>query len=134
MSLGKQDGRRIQRVEKEVHQMVANFVLMKMRDELSPFVTVTRVMMPGDLKTAKVYVSAQGDAGEIEHVLETLQSRAFEMQRYLNETLSLRFCPKLKFFHDDVFDDLLKVDELLHHLKPNAALDSSPSMEHTKDS
>ena len=125
------DGRRVARMEKEVHQSVANYLISNFRCSYSSIITVTRVMMPADLRTAKVYVSIllpDGPEGtpartELEYnetigsIIEELQDRAPDFQHYLAHQLKSRFCPKLKFFEDETTEHVLKVERILRDLK-----------------
>ncbi len=113
----KNDRRRAERVEREVLQTIAGFLINGLRAELPGIVTVSRVMMPGDLRTAKVYVSSLDGEKATEEAADILQQRAFEIQRHINEKLSLRFCPKLKFFPDESTAHVLKVESILKEIK-----------------
>lgn len=120
------DGRRVARVENEVQRVIAQYLIAHLNEELPGLITVSRVRMPADLRTAKVYVSAlfTEEDGDLEHqeklmeeILETLQDRASEIQSAINKHLRMRYCPKLTFFKDDVTDHVLKIEGLIHELK-----------------
>lgn len=111
------DGRRVQRVEQEIQKTVAQFLISGFRFPLPGLVTVARVMMPGDLRTAKVYVSVLGSDEDRESALETLQERAYEIQDYIGRQLRMRFCPKLTFYADDTTEHVLKIDRILYELE-----------------
>lgn len=114
------DGRRIARVEKEVQESVARYLVSDLRGELPGLVTVSRVHMPGDLRTAKIYVSVIAPGADEDRirdeVVDFLQDRAFEIQDFLNAELGLRFCPKLTFYPDESTVKVLKVEKILHDL------------------
>lgn len=111
------DNRRVSRVEQEVQKTVAQFLISGFRYPLPGLVTIARVMMPGDLRTAKVYVSVLGSDQDREKALETLQERAFEVQNYIGKELRMRFCPKLTFELDQTTEHVLKIDRILHELE-----------------
>ena len=111
------DQRRVQRVEKEVQQIIAKYLISGFRMPLKGLVTVARVMMPGDLRTAKVYISVLGADEEQEEVIETLNERAFEVQEYIGRELKMRYCPKLKFFADHTTEQVLKIEKILHEIE-----------------
>lgn len=113
------DGRRIQRVEQEVQKTVAQYLIKGFRERLPGLVTVARVMMPADLRTAKVYVSILGDEKQREDALEILQEQAFDVQNFIGKELRMRYCPKLTFFLDDTTEKILKIDRILKDLEPN---------------
>ena len=112
------DGRRVQRVEREVQEIVSRFLMGTFKGDLPGIVTVTQVRMPPDLKAAKVYVSVLNTTVQADHeaAAEVLQERAYEMQKYLAANLSLRFTPKLQFLPDLSLEKVLKIDRILHDL------------------
>ena len=120
------DGRRVARMEKEVQQTVASYLISSFRSEYPGLVTVTSVRMPGDLRTAKVYVSilfphdseARRDEGKLaKAVLAELQRHSPDIQSYIGSQLKTRYCPKLTFFHDESTEHVLKVERILHDLE-----------------
>ena len=125
----KGDGRRVQRVELEVQKTVAQFLLSGLRVRLPGLVTVSRVLMPADLRTAKVYISVLGSDEEREAALEKLQEQAFEIQRYIGQELRMRYCPKLTFYRDDTTEHVLKIDRILHELEENKKQQDGSSSE-----
>lgn len=110
-------GRRIARVEREVQQTIAQFLISGFKIPLPGLVTVARVKMPADLRTAKVYISVLGNPEDQDEVVELLQQRAFEVQNYLGKELKMRYCPKLQFFPDTNTDQILRVERILRELE-----------------
>ncbi len=111
------DGRRVQRMERELQQTIATYLVSGFKTPLPGLVTVARVQMPGDLRTAKVYISILGADDSREDVLERLKERAFEIQDYLGRHLQSRFCPKLSFYLDDATENVLKIERILYDLE-----------------
>lgn len=109
----KADGRRVARVEKELQHVIAQYLISRFKEPLPGLVTVASVRMPGDLRTARVYVSVLGEPESLERVLEILKERAFEIQRYIGAELKMRYCPKLTFERDHTTDQVLKVEKIL---------------------
>ncbi|MBK7961655.1 MAG: 30S ribosome-binding factor RbfA [Bdellovibrionales bacterium] len=107
----KVDGRRVARVEKELQHVIAQYLISGFKEPLPGLVTVASVRMPGDLRTARVYVSVLGEPESLERVLEILQERAFEIQRYIGAELKMRYCPKLTFERDHTTEQVLKVEK-----------------------
>lgn len=124
------DGRRVQRMERELQQSIATYLVSGFKTPLPGLVTVARVQMPGDLRTAKVYVSILGAEDARDEVLERLKDRAFEIQDYLGRNLKSRFCPKLSFYLDDATENVLKIERILYNLEAerSAQAKTSPSL------
>lgn len=78
-------------------------------------VTVTSVEVTGDLRFAKVYVSAlSGDPGEVE---KGLQSAAGYLRGQMAEKLNLRMTPELKFFLDESAQKGARIATILKNLE-----------------
>lgn len=119
---GKSDNRRVQKVEHEVQRVVASYIVQHLQGELPGMITVSRVKMPADLRTAKVYVSVLSPDGTSQATdnkiaLETLKDHSAEIQRVLADKMAMRFCPRLSFYRDDSTEQVMKVDQLLRHLQ-----------------
>jgi len=118
--MAKTDGRRVNRVEREVQGAIAQYLIRGFKSPLPGIVTVAKVIMPADLRTAKVYVSAIGLSEEsitrkqqMAETLDLLRERSFEIQKFLGAELKMRYCPKLSFYEDDTTEQVMKVDRLL---------------------
>lgn len=111
------DGRRVARVEREIQQTVAQFLISGFKLPLPGLVTVSRVLMPGDLRTAKVYISVLGEPKDMDKAVEILQERSFEIQRFIGAELKMRYCPKLTFLPDHNTEQVLKVERILQTLE-----------------
>lgn len=114
----KSDGRRVPRVEREVQQCIAQYLLRGYRGRLPGLVTVSRVLMPADLRTARVYVSVLSDNPEHQdEVLELLQDATADIQYHLGRELKMRYCPKIKFFADETTEKVLKIESILKEIE-----------------
>ncbi len=105
--------RRVQRFEKEVRQLSAEYVMMGLKVHLAGLPTVTRVQVSPDLRNAKVYVHFMGAEGHEDEDLEGLQSEAYRLQKHIHTKLRSRFCPKIKFYIDKSYDQVLKIEKIL---------------------
>ncbi len=134
----KGDGRRVGRVEQEVQKTVALYLIQGFRQPLPGLVTVSRVIMPADLRNAKVYISILGSEEERRKTLDVLNERAFEVQNYIGQQLRMRYCPKVHFYNDDMTEHVLKIERIIHELnleKKDVQADNieSPSEDESSD-
>jgi ribosome-binding factor A len=111
------DGRRVQRMERELQETIASYLVSGFKSPLPGLVTVARVQMPADLRTAKVYISILGTEEDRQSVFASLKERSFEIQSFLGRELRSRYCPKLSFFLDDTTENVLKVERILYDLE-----------------
>lgn len=133
------DGRRVQKVEKEVQSVVGMYLIHGFSQPLGAFANVTRTIMSGDLRNAKVYISVlpkykkeeesevevdqiHADSEELtdlEEIVDLLNEYAFEFQDKISSELKLRYVPKLKFYADESTDRMIQVDKALSELEKN---------------
>lgn len=113
----KPDGIRIARAEREVQGHVAQFLASAYKGELPGFVSVVRVTMPPDLRSARVSVSfLQVTPEEEKEGVLLLQRRAPEIQRLIADRMPMRHCPRLTFEIDRSTQQVLKIEGILRDL------------------
>jgi len=110
------DGRRVQRIEKELQQLVANYLQRGFKGRLQGLVSVSRVESNTKLRTAKVYVSIMGSDDQRESSIETLNEYIRDVQQHLNKNLHMKFPPRISFQLDSGLERLLKVESLLREI------------------
>ncbi len=134
-SSSKIDGRRISRLEQEIQAIVSLYIIQNLQAELPGLMTIGRVHVPGDLRTANVYVSLLNihvedaepkkeklsEAKQLDKALKTLQYWAKEMQDAINKKLELKYIPKLTFLADQSTEKILKIEKILAHMSPPLA-------------
>lgn len=108
------DGRRVPRVEKEIREIVAVYLIRHFANDL---LSVSQVRVTKDLKGATVYISSLKYSPTPQNILEDLQAAAKDIQIEINKRLRMKFCPRLKFYNDDGGDRGEKIDELLSQIK-----------------
>lgn len=110
-------GRRVQRAEREVRNLVAEFLLSQLRESLPGIVTVSRVVMPTDLRSAKVYISILAGSdqavGTPKEQQEQLNFLTPEIQEYVARNLRMKFTPRLKILVDDSFAQQERITRIL---------------------
>lgn len=119
------DGRRVAKAEKEVQHLVAQFLINGFKRSLPGLVTVTRVSMPGDLRSARVFVSIFAEKSDQKKAVDILQRNAGEVQGYIGKNLPMRYCPVLKFILDEGTEHMSKMDRLLKELEEDRKLKAS---------
>lgn len=107
------DGRRKARVEKEVQQIISQYLIRHLQSELPGLVTVSRVQMPADFRTAKVFVSCFSEGASEKEIIETLKHWIRDIQDEINRSLQMRYCPKITFYIDETTENILKIEKIL---------------------
>ena len=93
---------RIGRINDEIQKELSAQLrtLKDPRVSATGMVSITRVDTTGDLRYARVYVSAL-DKSQEKEVLKGLKSAAGFLRRELGRALQLRYTPELQFIPDD---------------------------------
>ena len=111
--------RRLQRVEKEVRQIVSEHIISGLKMPLNGMVSVSRVSVSPDLKSARVFITELLDNDEIDQDIDTLNDSRFSFQKEISSRLRMKFCPKLRFVADPGYSNMLKVNQVLNDLNKN---------------
>ncbi len=110
------DGRRKERVEKEVQQIISTYMITQLQNELGGLVTVTRVMMPADFRAAKVFVTFFSVSHEKIDLIKELQKWTKDIQNEINNKLQMRYCPKITFYKDESTETILKIEKIISEI------------------
>lgn len=107
--------RRSDRVGNLIRNVLGELLLTKLSDpRIEPARTsITRVEVPEDLLTAKVYVSVLGTEGEQSRTLHALRHAAGHIQELMTRQISLRHTPNLEFVLDTQFKKALQTFALI---------------------
>lgn len=107
--------RRVERLGQEIREEVAG-ILTRLKDPRIGFVTITRVTLTPDLRTAQVYVGVLGDEAEKRKTLVGLQQSAGFVRRELGRRLSVRHTPELTFRYDAGLEATDRVAKILQEI------------------
>ena len=147
-SAQKNSGHRLERVEKEIRDVVGTYLIGGFRSDLPGLVSLTRVRLSADMKIANFNftVLLTQDENEAPDVFEkrlVLARREFEkelnasardFQDEIAHRLKMRFTPRVRFHYDDGFESALKVEQILRDMSVNAGRgDDLPKTQFTGD-
>jgi ribosome-binding factor A len=117
--------RRTERLGEEVREEVAQLIAGELKDPRIGFVTVTRVEVSPDLRTARIYVGVLGTEKKRQASLAGLRQAAGFLRRALGQSLRLRYTPELVFIYDEGLEASDRVAQLLAEIRrPVGAGDS----------
>jgi ribosome-binding factor A len=105
--------RRTARLAEEIREEVARIVGSELKDPRIGFVTVTRVDLTADLRTARVHVGVLGSPADRETTLTGLQQAAGFVRRELGRRIRVRHTPEIMFRYDEGLDATDRVARLL---------------------
>ncbi len=120
--------RRTERLAEEIREEVALLIAGELKDPRIGFVTVTRVEVTPDLRTARIYVGVLGTEKQRTTSLAGLRQGAGFLRRALGRTLRLRHTPELVFQYDEGLEASDRVAKLLAEIgsSPTAAPAENP--------
>lgn len=105
--------RRLERVNEAVRQVVANAILLEMKDPRVQGVTVLRAEVTGDLRHAKIFVSLMGDAKQQKLTLHGLDHARGFLQSKVATCLQTRWTPAIRFVADESVKKSIAIARLL---------------------
>src|SRR5580692_10252849 len=110
--------RRTAKVAEAVREQVSTTILVGLKDPRVKNVTVTRVEVSPDLRSAKVYVSVMGDEKMQKLTLRGLESARGFLQAKLAERVQIRYTPVLHFQLDQGIKRSIEASRLLREVLP----------------
>jgi ribosome-binding factor A len=90
-------------------------------------ITVNDLDVAGDLKSAVVFISILGNAGQQKHGLEVLEQNRIRLQGLIAKAVVLKFTPTLKFIVDDSIVRGNRVLQILDELEKASPSESGPT-------
>ena len=110
--------RRQKKVASLIKEELSHLLIEGIQDSTSGLITITRVEMTPDLKTAHVYLSIFGSE-ERETILELLRRKTGYLRKSIASKVKLKYNPMLFFSCDPGLEYETKIDKLIDHIKKN---------------
>ncbi len=110
--------RRQKRVASLIKEEVSRLFIEEIQSSFSSLITVTRVEMTADLKTAHVYLSIYGPDQE-ETILELLDKKKGFLRKSIASKVKLKYNPMFIFSRDISNEYQSRIDQLLDEIKKN---------------
>jgi ribosome-binding factor A len=123
--------RRTLKAAEAIREVVSTAILLEIRDPRVRDVTVTKVDVAPDMKSAKVYVSIMGDERKQRLSLLGLQNSAGFLQKAIADNIDSRYTPRLTFETDEGVKKSLEVLRLLKEVLPPEEASSAGAGETT---
>ncbi len=109
---------RIPQVNEVVRQNLNNLILTELEFPKNSLVTITRVETSKDLRHAKVWVSIIPTI-YTKKLLDKLTNNISHLQHLLNQKLSMKPLPRLRFVVDDTEQKAAGIEEILDRIQEN---------------
>ncbi len=122
---------RQERVNSLLQEEISRILVRELQDEILSLVTITGVQVSPDLHQARVYASVLGDDEQVHEAMKVLLKRRKEIQRYLAESVELRYLPRLSFIADRTALGAQRIEVLLSKIAEEPPLPPLPEEEAT---
>ena len=113
---------RSDRVCGQIHKVLSDVLLKRIKDPRLKSATITDVKMSRDLRIARIYFTTTGNKKSVEEAIEGFKSAIGYVKRTLAGQLGLRYMPELRFFYDESFDYGSHIDKILKDVKADDGL------------
>ena len=109
-------GRRGFRVAEKIQAIIAR-ELLRVSEPRYSMVTVSRVEITPDLKSAKIYWMIHGNEKKREDAAEAFEEQKGQFRRVVASELGTRMAPEIRFFYDDSFDVADRMEALFAKIR-----------------
>jgi ribosome-binding factor A len=92
-------------------------------------ITVNDIDVGGDLKSAVVFITILGNAGQQRQGLQVLEQNRIRIQGLVAKSVVLKYTPTLKFIVDDSIVRGNRVLQILDELEKTSPLEGGPTEE-----
>jgi ribosome-binding factor A len=103
----------MERIDHELQRELARLISTELKDPRLGFVTVTRVEITSDLRTAKVYVSIIGDRHVAVQSMMALEGAKGFLRGEVGRKVVLRHTPELTFVEDRTTEKAIELSKVL---------------------
>jgi ribosome-binding factor A len=111
---------RHERVEEAIKKEVSTIIHDELKDPRIGFVTITRVELTKDLRSAKIFYSVLGKEESHKKTKLALDSALGYIRSLVAQRINMRFATELMFKEDRSTEYSVKIEEILNKLKePN---------------
>jgi ribosome-binding factor A len=107
--------RRQEKMARVIREVVSDAIANHLSDpRITGFVSITRVEVMADLRSADVYLSIfASDVSAKDRTFAAITHARTRIQSFLAEALDSKFCPVLRFHEDEQFRKTLEVMKLI---------------------
>lgn len=104
---------RMKKVTETMKQEIGRILAYDMNDPRIGFVTVTRVEVAADIRSARVYISVLGDEKSRKGTLAGVKHAKGYIQRETASRLRTKYTPTLSFFIDDGVTEGVRISNII---------------------
>ena len=111
-------GYKVGRNSEDIRRELADIMRSLKDPRITGLLSIVRVELSGDMSHAKVYVSSMDGYDAAQEAVKGLQHASGFIRREINNRLSLRTSPDLKFIADNSIEHGAEISSMLKKLLP----------------
>jgi ribosome-binding factor A len=120
------EGKRSEKVADLIQREISQMLRRTIKDPRIGFVTITRVEVSEDCRSAKVYFSVVGTLKERERSMKGLDSAKGYVRRELGRRIRMRYTPEIMFRFDPSIEYAIHIGEVIQQLKQDTGENGEP--------
>ncbi len=109
--------RKKRKIEELLRRELSAIILYELKDPRTGFVTLTRVKLSKDQRSAEALLTVRGGEEETEQTLRALRHARGYIQQLIGKRLPLRYTPVLSFEEDTEVREALRLDNLIEQAR-----------------
>lgn len=110
---------RAERVASEIQKVLSEPISEFARQNNAGLATITNVRMSPDLQYAYIYISVFGGKISPQTFLNLIEQEKSTFRQIVGSKVRLRLTPELRFFIDDTFERIERIEQILASEKKN---------------
>jgi len=108
--------KRILRINELIKREINQIILREIEFPANTLVTITRVETNANLAETRVYISCLPET-QISKALQILKMNIYHIQQLLNQGLSIRIVPRIRFVEEIKTKEAGRIEEILVEIK-----------------
>ena len=109
--------KRSDRVAQQIQDIISNIIATKVIVQGLGLATVTKVKTAQNLRFSRIYLSFMGNSVDPEELVKLMNYNIKEYRFHLGKELQLKYVPQIKFYYDNTFEEMEKINKLIHKSK-----------------
>lgn len=119
--------KRAVRVGELLKEEISQIILREMKDPRIGFVSVTDVVVSGDLRHAKAFISVYGSEKERAETMQGLEQAKGFIRKLVGERVKIHHTPEIIFRYDDSIENGIHISKIINELKESGEIKESDS-------
>jgi len=111
------EGKRSDKVADLIQKEISEMLLRGLKDPRIGFVTITKVAVSEDCRTAKIYFSVTGSPEDRERSTEGLNSAKGYVRKELGRRIRMKYTPDISFQFDPSIEYAIHIGEVIEQIR-----------------